>query len=202
MTTQNAVNTTLFGQSGTGAFAGNVSPIFTTPTLGVASATTINKVALTAPATGSILTIADGKTLTADNTMTMTGNDSITVDFTVGGTVLYTGSPGGFTWVNVAGTTQAAAVNTGYICYNAGQTTVTLPATAAEGSIVGVASANAGGFIFAANGGQTIKFLSQTTSSGGSWTSAEQYDIMIALCIVANTTWMIIQAPGSGYTVA
>ncbi len=40
------------------------SATMTTPTLGVASATTINKVAITAPATGSTLTIADGKTLT------------------------------------------------------------------------------------------------------------------------------------------
>lgn len=40
------------------------SPTMTTPTLGVASATSINKVAITAPATGSTLTIADGKTLT------------------------------------------------------------------------------------------------------------------------------------------
>lgn len=40
------------------------SPVLVTPTLGIASATSINKVALTAPATGSTLTIADGKTLT------------------------------------------------------------------------------------------------------------------------------------------
>lgn len=40
------------------------SPTMTTPTLGVASATTVNKVAITAPATGSTLTITDGKTLT------------------------------------------------------------------------------------------------------------------------------------------
>jgi len=202
MATQNAVNTSLSGQSGTGAFAGNVSPSFTTPTLGVAAATTINKVALTAPATGSTLTILDGKTLTVDNSMTTTAVDGATVAFGAGGTVLYSGGVGGFAWVDVPGTTQAAAINTGYICSNAGATTVTLPATAAEGSVVGVASANAGGFIFTANGGQTIKFLGQTTTSGGSWTSAEQYDVMIVLCIVANTTWMVIQAPGSGYTPA
>lgn len=40
------------------------SPTMTTPTLGVASATSINKVAITAPATSATLTIADGKTLT------------------------------------------------------------------------------------------------------------------------------------------
>lgn len=63
----------------------STSPSLVTPSLGVASATTINKVALTAPATGSTLTIADGKTLTASdstalatNTITMGGGEVIT----------------------------------------------------------------------------------------------------------------------------
>jgi len=57
------------------------SPTLVTPTLGVASATSINKVALTAPATGSTLTIADGKTLTASNSLTLAGTDSTTMTF-------------------------------------------------------------------------------------------------------------------------
>jgi hypothetical protein len=40
------------------------SMLLTTPALGVATATSINKVALTAPASSATLTIADGKTLT------------------------------------------------------------------------------------------------------------------------------------------
>lgn len=66
------------------------SPTLVTPTLGVASATSINKVAITAPATGSTLTIADGKTLTTSNTLTFTGTDSSSVAFGGGGTVVYT----------------------------------------------------------------------------------------------------------------
>lgn len=62
----------------------------TTPVLGVASATTVNKVAFTAPATGSTLTIAEGKTLTASNTLTLTGTDASSVAFGAGGTVAYT----------------------------------------------------------------------------------------------------------------
>ena len=65
------------------------NPTFTTPTLGVASATTINKVAITAPATSATLTIADGKTLTASNTLTFTGTDASSVAFGTGGTVAY-----------------------------------------------------------------------------------------------------------------
>lgn len=57
------------------------SPVLITPTLGVATATTVNKVALTAPATGSTLTIADGKTLTASNTLTLAGTDGTTITF-------------------------------------------------------------------------------------------------------------------------
>ena len=44
---------------------------FTAPILGAATATSINKVTLTAPATGSALTIADGKTLTANGSTTL-----------------------------------------------------------------------------------------------------------------------------------
>lgn len=47
------------------------SPVMTTPTLGVATATSINKVAITAPASGSTLTIADGATLTVSGTATV-----------------------------------------------------------------------------------------------------------------------------------
>lgn len=67
----------------------STSPTLVTPVLGVASATSINKVAITAPATGSTLTIADGKTLTASNTLTMTATDGSTAAFGAGGTVVY-----------------------------------------------------------------------------------------------------------------
>ena len=76
-------------ETGSGALVFATSPSLTTPTLGVASATSVNKVAITAPATGSTLTIADGKTLTASNTLAFTGTDSSSVAFGTGGTVQY-----------------------------------------------------------------------------------------------------------------
>lgn len=48
------------------------SPVLTTPNIGVATATSVNKVTITAPATSSTLTVADGKTLTVSKTMTLT----------------------------------------------------------------------------------------------------------------------------------
>jgi hypothetical protein len=47
----------------------------------VATATSINKVAITAPATSATLTIANGKTLTANSTLTLTGTDATTMTF-------------------------------------------------------------------------------------------------------------------------
>ena len=64
---------------------------FASPFLGTASATSINKLAITAPATSATLTIANGKTLTCSNTLTFTGTDSSSVAFGGGGTVLYSG---------------------------------------------------------------------------------------------------------------
>lgn len=54
----------------------STSPTLVTPVLGAATATTINKVAITAPATGSTLTIADGKTLTVSNDATVSGTNT------------------------------------------------------------------------------------------------------------------------------
>jgi hypothetical protein len=67
--------------TGTTAVVLSTSPTLVTPVLGVATATSVNKVALTAPATGSTLTIADGKTLTASNSLTLAGTDSTTMTF-------------------------------------------------------------------------------------------------------------------------
>lgn len=128
--------------TGTGTVvAMKTSPVFVTPTLGVASATTINKVTITAPATGSTLTIADGKTLTASvsmtlqggdasvlsiaasktvtisNTLTFTGTDTASVAFGGGGTVLYTASTIPLT---VGTTTIASGTSTRILYDNAG----------------------------------------------------------------------------------
>ncbi|NDB57217.1 hypothetical protein EB001_02020 [bacterium] len=89
-TTSSELASIISDETGSGALVFSASPTLTTPTLGIASATTINKVAITTPATGSTLTIADGKTLTASNTLTFTGTDLSSVNFSTGGTVVYT----------------------------------------------------------------------------------------------------------------
>jgi hypothetical protein len=77
----------LSDETGTGLAVFATSPVLTTPTIGVATATSVNKVAITAPATGSTLTIADGKTLTASNSLTLAGTDASTLNIGTGGTL-------------------------------------------------------------------------------------------------------------------
>ena len=88
-TTSAQLATAISDETGTGVVVFSNTPTLVTPILGVATATSINKVAITAPATGSTLTIADGKTLTVSNTLTLTGTDTSSVAFGAGGTVAY-----------------------------------------------------------------------------------------------------------------
>jgi hypothetical protein len=100
-------------------------------------------------------------------------------------------------WNDVSGTTQAAVVNNGYIISNAGQTTVTLPATAVEGSVFGIVGKGAAGWILQANTGQTIHFGNAATSSAGSLTSTNLYDSVQIVCVTANTTFTVLCAVGN-----
>lgn len=68
-------------ETGTGSVVLATSPMLVTPVLGVATATSINKMAITVPATSSTLAVADGKTFTASNTLTLAGTDSTTMTF-------------------------------------------------------------------------------------------------------------------------
>ena len=62
--------------TGTGSVVKATSPSLITPDLGVAVATTLNKVTVTAPATGATLTLADGATLTASATASVSGTNT------------------------------------------------------------------------------------------------------------------------------
>lgn len=63
-------------ETGSGALVFANTPTLVTPVIGVATATSVNKVAITAPATSATLTIADGATLTASATATVSGTNT------------------------------------------------------------------------------------------------------------------------------
>jgi hypothetical protein len=102
-------------------------------------------------------------------------------------------------WVEVTGTTQAMAANTGYIANNAGVVTLTLPSTATLGTRLTITGKGSGGWLMAQNAGQTVYYGIATTTpgAGGSLASTQQRDTIDLVCITANTEWNVINSVGN-----
>lgn len=119
----------------------SASPVLTAPTIGVATATSINKMAVTAPATSSTLAVADGKTFTVNQTMTFTGTSGTTQTFpvssqsilgatdtqnvsnkTFGNSNAYTSKDGSFTLQNTSDVTKLAQFDLSGITTGTGRT--------------------------------------------------------------------------------
>ena len=172
--------------TGTGDVVLATSPTLVTPTLGVASATSINKVAFTAPATGSTLTIADGKTLTASNTLTFTGTDSSSVAFGAGGTVAYTGG----TLAQFASTTSAQLAGVISDETGTGSLVFSNSPTFNDDITLGVASTATGVAKF--NGVTSGTVSLSVADAAGTWT--------MKLPTTAGTNGYYLQTDGSGNT--
>lgn len=102
----------LTDETGSGAAVFATSPVLVTPTLGAASATSINKVAITAPATSATLTIADGKTVNFQNSLTFPSSAGTS------GYVLSTDGAGTLSWVAQSGGGGSPGGSTTQIQYN------------------------------------------------------------------------------------
>lgn len=79
----------LTDETGGGSLVFATSPTLETPIIGVAAATSINKVAITTPATSATLTIADGSTLATSgaNSITLTSTGATNVTLPTSGTL-------------------------------------------------------------------------------------------------------------------
>jgi len=151
---------TVTGGTGTGAVVFATSPTLVTPTLGVASATSLNKVTVTAPATAATLTLADGSTLATvggySTTLTATATTALTLP--TSGTLAtqsYVGSATVAQANNLTGTTpnlipyQSASNTTTFLAAPAGNNYVLSANTTgapfwAAASATGVTSVSAG----------------------------------------------------------
>lgn len=114
-------------ETGTGALVFANTPTLVTPVLGVATATTINKVTFTAPASGSTLTILNGKTLTVNKTITLEGTDSTTMTFpSTSATIARTDAANTFTGhQTIEGVTSTGATGTGKFVFDNSPTLIT-----------------------------------------------------------------------------
>ena len=169
------------------------SPVMTTPSLGVASATSINKVAITAPATGSTLTIVDGATLTASATATVSGTNTGDQTISITGDVTASGSTSALaSTVTKINGTSLAGLATGILKNTTG---TGVPSIAVSGSdyapatsgtsilygngaggfsnvTIGSGVAFSGGTLSATGNGGTVTSVSVTTANGVSGTVA------------------------------
>jgi hypothetical protein len=123
----------------------------------------------------------------------ITGNDPTSPD------IKFQVTGGGLPWTDVTGTTQAMAVHNGYVADNAGLVTLTLPATAAFGSVIAVAGKGSGGWKIAQNASQSIHCGTGTTTTGtgGSISSTNANDCIFILCTTADTTFTMLHSVGN-----
>ncbi len=194
MATQNAINLNSAGLArydGAGTFTG-VTVTQHSVLIGAAS-NGITSLALT---NGQL---AIGNTGNDPTAATLTAGTGVTIT-NAAGSITINAAGGGLTWTVVTGTTQAAAVNNGYIANNAGQVTVTLPAVSAVGDIVAVTGINnATGWKIAQNAGNQIFFGSSSTTAGagGSLTSTATRDAVLLLCTSTNANWQVLNSIGN-----
>lgn len=120
------------------------------------------------------------------------------------GSITISGVGGGYSWNNITGTSQTMVADNGYVANNAGLVTLTLPTTAAFGTTLYIQGAGAGGWKIAQNTGQSINIGSVSTTTGvtGYLSSTNRYDGVQLLCIVANTTWVVLTGPQGNITYA
>lgn len=153
--------------TGTGKMVLDTSPTLVTPILGVATATSVNKVALTAPATSATLTIADGASLVTSGayslTLTSTATTNVTLPTT--GTLATLAGSESFTnktltnptvtnyvesvvAIGNSGTSQTLALTNGTVqtVTLTGNCTFTMPTATAGKSFVLIVSSGAGSF--------------------------------------------------------
>jgi len=107
-------------------------------------------------------------------------------------TYVCNGAPGtGISWVDVTGTSQQAAANTGYLADSASPVEITLPDTASLkiGDLVQVSGRGAGGWYIAQNQGQSIVTDLPAAQAGVTWTARGNYP---------NNLWMAVASSADG----
>jgi hypothetical protein len=154
------------------------------------------------PTNGQVLI---GNTGNAPSLGTLTAGTNIAITNAAGSITIAGTGFAGFAWTVVSSATQAMSPNAGYIMNNgASLVTLTLPSTAAAGSIIAIQGASSGGWSISQNAGQTINIGSSasTTGTGGSVASTNAHDSMLLVCTVANTNFACLGAPqSSGLTI-
>lgn len=131
---------------------------------------------------------------------TLTAGTNIGISNGAGTITINCTATSGLSWNEVTGTTQAAAVDNGYIANNGALVTITLPATATVGQTIRVLGLGAGGWKIAQNASQYIRWdesIVSTTGAGGYFASTDDHDAVELLCTVTNNGWSVLSSKGN-----
>jgi len=105
-----------------------------------------------------------------------------------------------FFWTPVVGVAQVLIPDRGFYTTNAAPTAFTLPAVAAAGSVIWIQGASAGGWTLSQAAGQIVVFDSVSFTSPGAGVKVASTDVtdgVEMLCVVANTTWQVLNVKGN-----
>lgn len=147
--------------TGSGSYVRATSPSLVTPTLGVASATSVNKVALTAPATSATLTIGDGKTATFSASITVTGTDGKSLTVSNSGTF-----SGGDAWTLAIAASKTLTVSNSLTLAGTDSTVMTFPSTSATVARTDASQTFTGDQTFAGNAIYSVAASGPTLKRG------------------------------------
>lgn len=147
----------------------------------------------TVPTNGQI-PIGNGTNYTA---ATLTAGANISITNGPGTVTIAAG--GGITWQTISAN-QALVANNGYICISpGGAISLSLPASAAIGTIIEVVLAGATSWTLTQAAGQQV-FMGNTSSTlgaTGTTASTAAGDSIRMVCTVADTTWYVISSIGN-----
>lgn len=192
------------GATGTGNFVFGTSPSLTTPNIGVATATSVNKLTITAPATSATLTLANGSTLATSGafstTLTATATTALTLPtsgYLTSTSAALTGTPGSTTFLRGDSTWSTALTGFGFtgglISVASSTTSPALTIAGTSGGVVYFSSAStwASSALLAASavmlgGGAGAAPATTTTGTG----------VVTAIGVAVNTTGGFVTQSG------
>ncbi len=188
------------GNSGTATPVGgliNIIGIFGGPLTTSASG---NTVTISAPGLASTYTADAGSAAPSGANLNVFGGTGITTSG-AGSTITINSVGGGLKWV-LATSNMTMLVNTGYVAHSVSQIALALPTVAAFGSVirvVGDGTNPTNPWIISQSGGQQILFgnLSTTLGAGGSLAATNGRDCVELLCVVANSTFLVLSSIGN-----
>ena len=178
--------------------------------LGVSGGSLVNSITGTA---NQITASSPTGAVTLSIPAVFTAPGSIAATTTVTGTTGVTATTGNITattgtvvtnllnWIpeEVTDASVQLAINKTYVSNRGTLQTLTLPDTAAFGSVIKLVGKGAGGWLIAQNAAESIHFLGTTTTVGvgGSLASTTQYDCIEIMCTVANVEWTVSSVHGN-----